>query len=106
MNHRCIIQSSTPDVLLLPVCPLSFSLAATQKISFDFSSSPYLDVSVQAVFPRIPMYSVYVDYVLRSRVSPFRNLRVVGYLRLSAAYRSLSRLSSAPDAKAFSMCSF
>ena len=33
-------------------------------------------------------------------VSPFRNLRVDGYLLLSAAYRSLSRLSSAPSAKA------
>ena len=61
MNYRCIIQSSTPDVLLLPVCPVSLSLATTQKISFDFSSSPYLDVSVQAVFLRIPMYSVYDD---------------------------------------------
>ena len=27
------------------------------------------------------------------------------YLQLTAAYRSLSRLSSAPDAKAFSLCS-
>ena len=37
---------------------------------------------------------------LSVRVSPFRNLRVDGYLLLSAAYRSLSRLSSAPSAKA------
>ena len=34
------------------------------------------------------------------RVSPFRNLRVIGYLLLAAAYRSLSRLSSALSAKA------
>ena len=33
-------------------------------------------------------------------VSPFRNLRVIGYLLLAAAYRSLSRLSSALSAKA------
>ena len=33
-------------------------------------------------------------------VSPFRNLRVNGYLLLTAAYRSLSRLSSALSAKA------
>ena len=33
-------------------------------------------------------------------VSPFRNLRVNGYLLLTAAYRSLSRLSSAISAKA------
>ena len=33
-------------------------------------------------------------------VSPFRNLRVNGYLLFTAAYRSLSRLSSALSAKA------
>ena len=33
-------------------------------------------------------------------VSPFRDLRVIGYLLLAAAYRSLSRLSSALSAKA------
>ena len=38
--------------------------------------------------------------VLSSRVSPFRNLRLIGYLLLPAAYRSLSRLSSALSAKA------
>ena len=43
------MQSTTPKVLLPSVWPLSLSLAATQKISVDFSSSPYLDVSVQAV---------------------------------------------------------
>jgi hypothetical protein len=31
------------------VWPLSLSLATTRKISFDFSSSAYLDVSVQQV---------------------------------------------------------
>ena len=39
-------------------------------------------------------------------VAPFGNLRVDGYLRLTAAYRSLSRPSSAPDAKAFTLHSF
>ena len=39
----------TPGVLLLPVWPLPLSLAATHRISFDFSSSAYLDVSVQRV---------------------------------------------------------
>ena len=38
-------------------------------------------------------------------VSPFGNLRIVAYLQLPAAYRSLSRPSSAPDAKAFTLCS-
>ena len=39
----------TPRVFLLLVWPLPRSLATTNRISFDFSSSPYLDVSVQAV---------------------------------------------------------
>ena len=39
----------TPEVFRLPVCPLPRSLATTYGISFDVSSSPYLDVSVQAV---------------------------------------------------------
>ena len=34
------------------------------------------------------------------RVSPFRHLRITGYLLLPAAFRSLSRLSSALSAKA------
>ena len=42
-------MSTTPEVLLPPVWPLPLSLATTRGISVDFSSSPYLDVSVQAV---------------------------------------------------------
>ena len=48
----------------------------------------------------IPMYSVCSDRGLLCRVSPFRNPRVNGYLLLTVAYRSLSRLSSALSAKA------
>ena len=39
-------------------------------------------------------------------VSPFRDLRVDGYLLLTAAYRSLSRLSSALSAKASTLCPY
>ena len=38
--------------------------------------------------------------IIFQELSPFRNLRVNGYLLLTAAYRSLSRLSSALSAKA------
>ena len=41
------------------------------------------------------------DKVLLCRVSPFGNLRINAYLQLPAAYRSLSRPSSALSAKAF-----
>ena len=40
------------------------------------------------------------------RVSPFRHPRIVGYLLLPGAFRSLSRLSSALSAKASTICSF
>ena len=52
------------------------------------------------------MYLPYSDGVLLRRVSPFGDLRVYGYLLLTAAYRSLSRPSSAPDAKSSSLRSF
>ena len=47
LNHA--MQSATPKVLLPSVWPLSLSLAATKKIDVSFSSSAYLDVSVQRV---------------------------------------------------------
>ena len=43
---------------------------------------------------------------LPRRVSPFRHLRIVGYLPLPEAFRSLSRLSSAPSAKASALRPF
>ena len=39
-------------------------------------------------------------------VSPFRYPRITRYLLLPAAFRSLSRLSSALSAKASALCSF
>ena len=48
------MQSSTPKSRSSSVCPLPSSLAATVGISFDFSSSGYLDVSV----PRVPLYKL------------------------------------------------
>ena len=101
-NHSfSIAQSATPAKLLQPVWPLPRSLATTSGISVDVSSSPYLDVSVQAV-PFLHLFdSMQDDGVLLRRVSPFRNLRIKAHLQLPEAYRSLSRLSSAPDAKAF-----
>ena len=88
------------------VWPLPRSLATTYGISVDVSSSPYLDVSVQAVSYVHLFYSMHVDGGLLRQVSPFGNLRVNGYLLLTVAYRSLSRPSSAPDAKAFPLRSF
>ena len=90
----------------LSVWPPPRSLATTCGISVDFSSSPYLDVSVQAV-PHVRLFdSTHAAGVLLQRVSPFGNPRIDGYLLLPEAYRSLSRPSSAPDAKAFPLRSY
>ena len=89
-----------------PVWPLPRSLATTCGISVDVSSSPYLDVSVQAV-PFLRLFcSTQDDWILSSRVAPFGYPRINGYLLLPEAFRSLSRPSSAPDAKAFPLRSF
>ena len=96
----------TPKVFPLLVWPPPRSLATTCGISVDVFSSPYLDVSVQVV-PSVYLFdSVYGTGVLLQWVSPFRNLRIKVYLQLPAAYRSLSRLSSAPSAKAFALRPF
>ncbi len=44
-----ILSVLTPKLFLTPVWPLPISLATTFGISFDFFSSPYLDVSVREV---------------------------------------------------------
>ena len=49
LKARVLIAVRTPQVFLPAVCPLPRSLATTYGISFDVFSSPYLDVSVQAV---------------------------------------------------------
>ena len=71
----------TPKVFLLSVWPLPRSLATTGGISVDFSSSPYLDVSVQAV----PLIRLWIQRMMTRlyscRIAPF------GYPRI---YRSLT----------------
>ena len=101
--YRCV--SPQPRRINPPVWPLPRSLATTSGISVDFSSRSYLDVSVQIV-PYVHLFdSMHVDWILSSRVAPFGNSRINGYLLLPETYRSLSRPSSAPDAKAFTLCS-
>ena len=54
------VAVQTPKVFLLLVWPLPRSLATTSGISVDFFSSPYLDVSVQAV----PYVYLCIQYTL------------------------------------------
>ena len=78
----------------------SVSLAATQEITIVFFSSGYLDVSVL----RVCSYKIGASSS-NQRVSPFGNLRIISYVLIPAAYRSLSRPSSPLRAQAFPICS-
>ena len=66
----------------------------------SFFSSGYLDVSV----PRVPLAKLCIHLTILRHyskwVSSFGNLRIKVYVQLPEAYRSLSRPSSAPSAKA------
>ena len=76
LDAQIHVAVRTPGKLLLPVWPLPRSLATTSGISVDFSSSPYLDVSVQAV----PLVYLWIQYTMTrhnpSRIAPFGNLRI------------------------------
>ena len=65
----------TPTVLLQPVWPLPLSLATTHRISFDFSSSAYLDVSVQ----RVPLHTLWIHaWITGSSPAWFPNSEICG----------------------------
>ena len=96
----------TPDVLLLLVWPLPRSLATTDGISVDVFSSPYLDVSVQAV----PHVHLCIQCTLTEYCSAgFPHSEIHGSnacFRLTVAYRRSLRPSSALSAKASPLRSF
>ena len=100
------IMRSEPRSACTTVWPLSLSLAATYEIDVSFSSSGYLDVSVH----RVPFHTLWIG-VWMTGVFPagFPHSDIcgsIGYLLLTAAFRSLSRLSSALSAKASTLRSF
>ena len=88
------VTASTATVWATPL-----SLATTRGIILIFSSYGYLDVSVPHVRPGIAG-----DGPPARRVAPFGHPRIKGYLLLPVAFRSLSRPSSPPRAKASTVC--
>ena len=85
----------TPNVLLHSVWPLPLSLATTRRISFDFSSSRYLDVSV----PGVPLIYLLIQYMIHGSspwVFPHSEIRgsklICSSPRLIAASHVLRRL--------------
>ena len=87
---------SEPRSARTPVWPLSISLAATLEIDkFSFSSSPYLDVSVQAV----PLHTLWIGVWMHEGCScGFPHSDICGSLdmcsspQLFAAYHVFHRL--------------
>ena len=96
----------TPKVLLPSVWPLPRSLATTDGISVDVFSSPYLDVSVQAV----PHVWLWIHHTLTEYCSAgFPHSDIHGSnacFRLTVAFRRSLRPSSALSAKASPLRSF
>ena len=91
------IMRSEPRHARTPVWPLSISLAATLEIEkFSFSSSPYLDVSVQAV----PFHTLWIGVWMYEVCSyGFPHSDICGSMdicsspQLFAAYHVFHRLS-------------
>ena len=78
----------TPKVLLLSVWPLPRSLATTCGISVDFFSSPYLDVSVQAV----SLIYLWIQYMMYGLLHTDFSIRKSADQWIFAPPRSLSQL--------------
>ena len=78
----------TPKVLLLSVWPLPRSLATTCGISVDFFSSPYLDVSVQAV----SLIYLCIQYMMYGLLHTDFSIRKSADQWIFAPPRSLSQL--------------
>ena len=96
---------SEPRGARAPVWALSISLAATLEITVVFFSSGYLDVSVH----RVPPVCLWIQHTVTEVSSagfPHSDTRGSAYVQLPAAFRSLSRLSSALSAKASTLRSF
>ena len=93
------VGPTTPGPLRTPVWALPRSLATTEGISFDFSSSGYLDVSVPPVCSACAVTDVTIGWV-----APFGDLGISACVPLPQAYRSLPRPSSPSCAQASSIC--
>ena len=93
------LRSPQPRSACTAVWASSISLAATLEIDVSFSSSPYLDVSVQAV----PLHTLWIGVWIHEVFScGFPHSDISGSMDICSspeAFRSLSRPSSALSAK-------
>ena len=103
----------SPSTVHLPRCFQFFtlcrsagpiSLAATFRVSVDFLSCRYLDVSVPRV--RFAFLSIQNAISIAGWVPPFGHPRINAYSQLPTAFRSVLRPSSPLIAKAFTKCPY
>ena len=103
LSFSSLMQSITPDRTRSGLGSFPFARRYSENRCF------FLFLRVLRCFsspgsPHTPMDSVHDDRSSSCRVPPFRHPRLIGYLLLPAAFRSLSRLSSALSAKASALC--
>ena len=89
-NLSCRCVGPQPRRINPSVCPLPRSLATTCGISVDFSSSPYLDVSVQAV----PLIYLCIQYMMIGLPQPDCSIRKSTDRCLLTTPRSISLLTA------------
>ena len=100
-----VLQSSTPKCTHLSLGSSAFARRYLRNRCF-FLFLRLLRCFSSAGSLRMTMDSSCGTWSLSMWVSPFGYLRLIGYVLLTAAFRSLSRPSSAPSAKAFPLRSF
>ena len=110
-SHPLQLNIPVRDICPNPVCISTNGLASSDFARHYFRNLVWflflrlLRCFSSAGSPPYTMYSCMDPWFFTMGVSPFGNLRVNVYFQLTAAYRRLSRPSSAPDAKAFTLCS-
>lgn len=93
-----LLGPNPKNVTTLGLGSCNFARHYSHNRCFTFFSSRYLDVSVPWVSLHTSMYSMHDVKGLLLRVFPFGYLRIIEYLLLPVAYRSLSRPSSPSSA--------
>ena len=99
------LRSETPERTRSGLASFAFARRYLRNRSF-FLFLALLRCFSSGGSPHTPMDSVYDAGALFRRIAPFGHLRIISYLLIPAAFRSLSRPSSAPSAKAFTLRSF
>ena len=98
--HVAVLNPERPKSLGLAFCHFARRYFGN-RVFFLFLSLLRCFSSRRSLY--CTMYLCNSDWAFPSRVPPFGHLRLTGYVRLTAAFRSLSRPSSAPGAKASSL---